>query len=39
MHAITGSWTLALTILLVTMTLQGWIGVYAARDRFVLDGR
>ncbi|GEK85660.1 MFS transporter [Microbacterium aerolatum] len=38
-HAITGSWTLALTILLVTMTLQGWIGVYAARDRFVLDGR
>lgn len=38
-HAITGSWTLALVILLVTMTLQGWIGVYAARDRFVLDGR
>lgn len=38
-HAITGSWTLALTILLVTMTLQGWIGVYAARDRFVLEPR
>lgn len=38
-HAITGSWTLALMILLVTMTLQGWIGVYAARDRFVLEPR
>lgn len=38
-HAITGSWTLALVILLVTMTLQGWIGVYAARDRFVLEPR
>ncbi|WP_228479796.1 MFS transporter [Microbacterium abyssi] len=38
-HALTGSWTLALVILLVTMTLQGWIGVYAARDRYVLEPR
>lgn len=35
-HAVTGSWTAALIILLVTMTLQGLIGIFAARDRFVL---
>lgn len=36
-HAATGSWTVPLTILLVTMTLQAVIGVFAARDRFVLE--
>lgn len=36
-HAFTGSWTLALTILLVTMSLQAVIGVFAARDRYVLE--
>lgn len=38
-HALTGNWTAALVILLVTMTLQGVIGIFAARDRFVLDRR
>ncbi|WP_426187205.1 MFS transporter [Microbacterium sp. TWP3-1-2b2] len=37
MHAATGSWTVPLTILLVAMTLQAVIGVFAARDRFVLE--
>lgn len=38
-HAATGSWTLPLIILLVAMTLQATVGVFAARPRFVLDGR
>ncbi|GGD65631.1 MFS transporter [Microbacterium murale] len=36
-HAATGSWTLPLVVLLVTMTLQAVFGVYAARPRFVLE--
>jgi CP family cyanate transporter-like MFS transporter len=36
-HAVSGSWTLSLVILLVTMTLQGVVGLSAARDRFVLE--
>src|SRR5690606_11194280 len=38
-HALTGSWTLALIILVVSMVLQGVIGVFAARDRYVLERR
>jgi CP family cyanate transporter-like MFS transporter len=38
-HAITGSWTLPLTILLVSMSAQAAFGVYAGRDRFVLEPR
>lgn len=38
-HAATGSWSAALVILLVTMTAQGLVGLFAARDRFVLDPR
>lgn len=38
-RAVTGSWTLALIILLVTMSLQAVIGIFASRDRFVLDVR
>ncbi|MGM7670435.1 MFS transporter [Microbacterium sp. A93] len=36
-QAATGSWTVPLTILLVAMVLQGAIGVFAARDRYVLS--
>ncbi|MCE7483224.1 MFS transporter [Microbacterium profundi] len=36
-HAATGSWTLPLIILLVAMTLQAAFGIYAARDRYVLE--
>lgn len=36
-HAVTGSWTLALTILIVTMLVQGTIGLFAARERYVLE--
>lgn len=36
-HAATGSWTLPLIILLVVMTLQAVVGVFAARPRFVLE--
>ncbi|MGY1550394.1 MFS transporter [Microbacterium sp. A588] len=38
-QALTGSWTVPLIILLVTMSLQGLFGIFAARDRFVLDPR
>ncbi|MGO2747830.1 MFS transporter [Microbacterium sp.] len=38
-HALTGSWTLPLVILLVTMALQALFGVFAARDRYVLEPR
>ncbi|MDQ0643248.1 MFS transporter [Microbacterium murale] len=38
-HAITGSWTASLVILLLTMITQGVIGIFAARDRFVLEPR
>ncbi|MGP6170024.1 MFS transporter [Microbacterium sp. A204] len=36
-HAMTGNWTVPLIILLVTMTLQGVFGAFAARDRYVLE--
>lgn len=36
-HALTGSWTIALVLLLATMVGQGVLGIPAARDRFVLD--
>jgi CP family cyanate transporter-like MFS transporter len=36
-HAATGSWTTPLIILLVAMAAQGVIGVFVARDRFVLE--
>lgn len=36
-HALTGSWTISLVILLVSMTLQGAVGFFAGRDRFVLE--
>jgi CP family cyanate transporter-like MFS transporter len=39
LHALTGGWVVPLIILLVTMTLQGILGAYAGRDRFVLDRR
>lgn len=38
-HAVTGSWTLPLIILLVSMSAQAAFGVYAGRDRFVLSSR
>lgn len=38
-HALTGSWTASLIILLLTLVTQGVIGIFAARDRFVLDPR
>ncbi|CAH0146603.1 MFS transporter [Microbacterium sp. Bi121] len=38
-HATTGSWTLPLVILLVSMSAQAVFGVYAGRDRFVLEPR
>ncbi|PRI11747.1 MFS transporter [Leucobacter massiliensis] len=39
LHAATESWTAPLAILLVTMTGQGVVGIFAARDRFVLEPR
>ncbi|MCC2028294.1 hypothetical protein KEC56_01915 [Microbacterium sp. YMB-B2] len=38
-HAATGSWTLPLTILLVSMSAQTAFGIFAGRDRFVLESR
>ncbi|GAB3633187.1 MFS transporter [Microbacterium shaanxiense] len=38
-HALTGGWTASLVILLLTMITQGVIGIFAARDRFVLETR
>jgi CP family cyanate transporter-like MFS transporter len=38
-HALTGGWTASLVILLFTMITQGVIGIFAARDRFVLETR
>ncbi|HCS59895.1 MAG TPA: hypothetical protein DIW46_00635 [Microbacterium sp.] len=38
-HALTGSWTVSLVILLLTLMTQGVIGIFAARDRFVLEAR
>lgn len=38
-HALTGSWTVSLVILLLTLITQGVIGIFAARDRFVLEAR
>jgi len=37
LHAVTGGWTLPLIILLVSMALQAVFGMYAGRDRYVLD--
>lgn len=39
LHAVTGGWTLPLIILLVSMALQAVFGMYAGRDRYVLDAR
>lgn len=39
LHAATGNWTLPLVILLVSMILQAVFGMYAGRDRYVLDPR
>lgn len=38
-HSATGSWTLALLLLVTTMLAQVGIGAMAARERFVLDPR
>ncbi|WP_094770469.1 MFS transporter [Microbacterium gorillae] len=39
LHTATGGWTASLLILVVTMLAQIVIGVFAARDRYVLDPR
>jgi MFS transporter, CP family, cyanate transporter len=36
-HAVSGGWTLSFVLLVVVMAGQGITGVFAGRDRFVLD--
>lgn len=36
-RALPKGWTISLVILLVSMTLQGVVGFFAGRDRFVLE--
>lgn len=38
LHGLTGDWTLPLGFLLTMMLVQAAVGLFAGRDRFVLDG-
>lgn len=37
LHALTNNWTVSLIVLIVSMSLQALFGVFAGRDRYVLE--